>query len=65
MKPEAREYQLKRLREMSSEEKLRAATRLYWSARRLKEAFFRDQHPDWTDEEVYQAAKEAFMYARD
>jgi hypothetical protein len=46
-------------------EKLRAAQRLYWSARRLKAAVFRQQHPDWTPAQIEQATREAFRYARD
>lgn len=37
--------------------------RLYWPAPRLKAAWLRRQHPDWTEEEVQQAVKEAFMNA--
>ncbi|MCX6839998.1 MAG: hypothetical protein NTX35_19620 [Verrucomicrobia bacterium] len=45
--------------------KLRAAQRLYWSARRLKAAAFRQQHPEWTPAQVEQATRDAFRYARD
>ncbi|MDH4452133.1 MAG: hypothetical protein QE570_03025 [Verrucomicrobiota bacterium] len=45
--------------------KLRAAQRLYWSARRLKAAAFRQQHPEWTPAQVEQATREVFRYARD
>jgi hypothetical protein len=52
------------LRRMTPEQKLHAALRLYWSARQLKAAWIRQQHPDWTDEQVEQAVKEAFTHAR-
>lgn len=51
------------LRRMSGAQKLRTAFGLYWSARKLKAARFRVQHPDWTEEEVQQKVKEIFMHA--
>jgi hypothetical protein len=45
--------------------KLRAAQRLYWSARRLKAAAYRQQYPEWTTSQIEQATREAFRYARD
>jgi hypothetical protein len=45
---------------MSPAQKLRAAERLYHSARQLKAAALRAQHPDWTDE----AIRQIFLYAR-
>lgn len=58
------DIQIEALKKMSPEQKLKAAMRLYWSARRLKAAWFRQQHPDWTEQQVQQAAKEAFANAR-
>jgi len=52
------------LRRISGEEKWRAAFRLYWSARRLKGAALREQHPDWTEEQVQQRVKEIFLHTR-
>ena len=40
------------LRRLSGEEKLRTAFAMYWEARALKAARLREQHPDWTEEEV-------------
>lgn len=51
------------LRCMSGEQKLRTAFQLYWGARKLKAARLRQQHPDWTEEQVQQHVKEIFMYA--
>jgi len=48
MKNEARQV----LRAISPAQKLRAAERLYHSARQLKAAALRAQHPDWTDEAI-------------
>ena len=49
---------------MSPTQKLRAAERLYWSARQLKAAALRAQHPDWTEEAIQQAVRQIFLYAR-
>jgi hypothetical protein len=49
---------------MSPAQKLRAAERLYHSARQLKAAALRAQHPDWTAEAIRQAVRKIFMYAR-
>ncbi len=47
---------------MSPAQKLRAAEQLYYSARQLKAAALRAQHPDWTDEAIRQAVREFFLY---
>ena len=60
MKTEAHQV----LRAMSPTQKLRAAERLYYSARQLKKAALRAQHPDWTDEAIRQAVRNIFLYAR-
>lgn len=52
------------LQAMSPAQKLRAAERLYWSARQLKAAALRAQHPDWTEEAIQQAVRQIFLYAR-
>lgn len=59
MKDEAQEI----LKAMSPAQKLRAAERLYWSARQLKAAALRAEHPDWTEEAIQQAARQIFLYA--
>ena len=55
---------LKILRAMSPAQKLRAAERLYESARQLKAAALRAQHPDWSEETIRRAVREAFLHAR-
>src|SRR5437667_2346125 len=60
MKTEAHQV----LQAMSPTQKLRAAERLYYSARQLKKAALRAQHPDWTDEAIRQAVRNIFLYAR-
>ena len=60
MKTEAQKI----LQAMSPAQKLRAAERLYYSARQLKAAALRAVHPDWTDEAIRQAVRDIFLYAR-
>jgi hypothetical protein len=52
------------LQAMSPAQKLRAAERLYYSARQLKAAALRAEHPDWTDEAIRQAVRLIFLHAR-
>ena len=49
---------------MTPEQKLEVALRLYYSARELKAAGLRAQHPDWSDEEIQEKVREIFLYAR-
>jgi len=58
------DVQIETFKKMTPEQKLKAAMRLYWSARRLKTAWIRQQHPEWTKEQVEQTVKEAFVNAR-
>lgn len=51
------------LRAMTPAQKLKAMERLYWTARSLKAAWLRSQHPDWSEEEVQQKVREIFMKA--
>lgn len=52
------------LRRLTGPEKLEAAFALYWSARRLKAAALREQHPDWPEERILEKVKEIFLHAR-
>jgi hypothetical protein len=47
---------------MTPADKLRAAMRLYWSARALKAAAVRDRHPDWSERQVAQAVRDACLF---
>ncbi len=60
IKPEAQRI----LQAMSPAQKLRAAEQLYHSARQVKAAALRAEHPDWTDETIRQAVRDIFLYAR-
>ena len=50
---------------MTPAERWKAACDLYWSARRLKTAYVRQQHPEWSEEQVALEVKRAFMHVRD
>ena len=52
------------LRAMTPEQKLRAIKRLYWTARSLKAAWLRHQHPDWSEDEVQREVRKIFLNAR-
>lgn len=56
--------QIEAFRRMTPAEKLRLAARFHRDARSLKAAGLRMLHPDWTDERVDRAVREAFLYAR-
>jgi Rv0078B-related antitoxin len=47
---------------MTPEQKLRAAMRLCQSARALKAAAFRHRHPEWTDDQITRAVRDAFLF---
>ena len=49
---------------MTPIQKLDMALRLYYSARELKAAGLRAQHPDWTEDQIDAKVKEIFLYAR-
>ena len=48
---------------MTPAERLRQAQRLYWAARRLREAYERTLHPDWTDEQISAHVRKIFLRA--
>ena len=52
------------LRAMSGARRLRLAERLYWSARKMKAAGLRSQHPDWPEQRLDDALREIFSHAR-
>jgi len=61
--PEA--ARLEALRRMTPEQKLRAAFRLYASARELKGAAIRAAHPDWSDAEIKTEVRRVFLFRPD
>ena len=56
--------QIEILRAMTGERRLQLAEQLYWSARRLKLAGLRAQHPDWTEEQLNAEVRRIFLHAR-
>jgi hypothetical protein len=55
--------QIARYRAMTPAERVRQGERLYWSARRLREAHERALHPDWTDEVISDHVRKIFLRA--
>lgn len=56
--------QIEVLRAMSGQERLKVAERLYWSARKMKAAAVRAQHPDWLESDVDAEVRRIFANAR-
>lgn len=56
--------QIEILRTMTGEQRLRMAEQLYWTARRLKMAGLRAQHPDWTEARLSAEVLNIFLHAR-
>lgn len=52
------------LRAMTPEQKLRAAEGLYDSARELKAAVLRQDHPEWTEAQIDGAVRDWLSHAR-
>jgi hypothetical protein len=61
---EASPEQLAIFRRMTPERRLSLAEQLYWSARDLKTAWLRSQHPGWTEEQITREVKRLFAHAR-
>lgn len=57
----AEQVYIERLRSMRPEEKLRALRKLCTTARRLKAAFLRAQHPDWEEARIQHTVRQIFM----
>jgi hypothetical protein len=55
--------QLACYRAMTPEQRLREATRLYWFARRLREAHEHALHPDWNDDQIRDHVRRIFLRA--
>jgi hypothetical protein len=52
------------LRRMTPERRLALAEGLYWTAREMKKAWLRAQHPGWSDEQVSREVTRIFRNAR-
>ena len=56
--------QITALRALTGAQRLRLAERLYWSARKMKAAGLRHQHPDWPDRRLNDEVRRIFTHAR-
>jgi hypothetical protein len=56
--------QLLVFRGMTGQRRLRLAEQLYWSARRMKTAGVRSQHPEWPEDRVEAEVLRIFLNAR-
>jgi hypothetical protein len=56
--------QVAALRAMTGSRRLQVAERLYWSARKMKTAGVRSQHPDWPEGRVQEEVRRIFINAR-
>jgi len=52
------------LRAMSGVQRLQLAEGLFWSARKMKLAGLRSQHPDWTEQCLEDEVRRIFSHAR-
>ena len=48
---------------MTPEQKIKVAIDLYQSARELKAAGLRNQHPDWTEKKIQEKVRDIFLFA--
>jgi len=60
MTPEERRI----LRAMTPAQKLAAAEDMYRAARAIKAAALRQQHPDWSEEEIRRKVRDIFLHGR-
>jgi hypothetical protein len=51
------------IRGMTAEQKLRAASQLYWTARTLTASHLRTVHPDWSEEQVQNEVRDVYLYS--
>ena len=56
--------QIAALRAMTGARRLLLAERLYWSARKMKAAGLRSQHPDWPEQRLSDEVRQIFSHAR-
>lgn len=52
-------------RTMTGQRRLEIAEQLFWTARSLKTAGVRHQHPDWSEEKVITEVNRVFLHAAD
>jgi len=52
------------IQKMTPGQKIAASMMLYYSARDCKAAWLRKLHPDWSEQQIQRAVREAFSNAR-
>jgi hypothetical protein len=52
------------LRAMTGQQRWKLAEGLFWSARKMKLAGLRSQHPDWPEERLAEEVRRIFINAR-
>ena len=57
--------QIEIYRRMPGTRRLQLAEQMFWTARRLKTAGVRHQHPDWPEEKVIAEVNRIFLHVRD
>jgi hypothetical protein len=57
-------HQIAAFRAMTGARRLRLAEQLYWSARKMKLAGLRSQHPDWSEARMTDELRRIFSHAR-
>ena len=57
--------QVEVFRRMTPSQRFNAANDLYWTARELKAAWFRREHPEWSEERVQREVRRAFLLHRE
>lgn len=55
--------QIAALRAMGGVRRLKLAEQLYWSARRIKMAGLRHQHPDWPEQRLTDELRRVFSHS--
>lgn len=61
---EHNKYAIERFKSMSAEQKLNLSLQLYYSAKELKRSWLRNQHVDWTDQQIEMKLRKIFLYTR-
>jgi hypothetical protein len=64
MEDDGRRRQIEILAAMSPSQRWELAVRLYRSAWALKQAYFRANHPDWSEQRIVEETRRAFLHAR-
>ena len=57
--------QMELYRRMPGTGRLKLAEQMFWTARRLKTAGVRHQHPDWSEDQVIAEVNRIFRHVRD